>query len=176
MRRSSDGVNVYRYNEIHDLRVPPRTCTGDVLTVERMGDAGGVSGRYGDLLCKIQVIDEAPRAKNVRAQAAQPGESPQPPPRPDIKASGETRIVSISIAEAVLGGRIEVPTPKGKVRLTVPPGSSSGTRLRLKGRGPGGGDIFVVLRIVVPKVIDAQSRELIARFAELNPDDPRDGE
>ena len=69
MRRSSDGVNVYRYNEIHDLRVPPRTCTGDVLNVERMGDAGGASGRYGDLICKINVIDDAPRARTVNAQA-----------------------------------------------------------------------------------------------------------
>jgi DnaJ-class molecular chaperone len=189
MRRSSDGVNVYRYNEIYDLRVPPRTCTGDVLTVDRMGDSGGSSGRYGDLICKISVVSEAPRAKSVKAKATQgsspspeppPPEPPPPPPppppqsRPDIHASGQTRIISISIAEAVLGGRFEVPTAQGPVRLSIPPGSSSGTRLRLKGRGPSGGDIFVVLRIAVPRELDEESRELIARFAELNPGDPRD--
>jgi curved DNA-binding protein len=74
----------------------------------------------------------------------------------------------------VLGGRIEVPTAKGAVRLSIPPGSSSGTRLRLKSRGPSGGDIFVVLRIAVPRELDEESRELIARFAALNPGDPRD--
>jgi DnaJ-class molecular chaperone len=187
MRRSSDGVNVYRYNEIYDLRVPPRTCTGDVLTVDRMGDSGGSSGRYGDLICKISVVSEAPRAQSVKAKPTQgstpspeapPPEPrpPEPPPqsRPDIHASGQTRIISISIAEAVLGGRIEVPTAKGAVRLSIPPGSSSGTRLRLKSRGPSGGDIFVVLRIAVPRELDEESRELIARFAALNPGDPRD--
>ncbi len=179
MRRSSDGVNVYRYNEIHDLRVPPRTCTGDVLNVERMGDAGGTSGRYGDLICKINVVDDAPRAERVNARATQDGakpkaDAPPPPPRPDIHASGETRIVSISLGEAVLGGRVEIATPRGKVRLSIPPGSSSGTRLRLKGRGASGGDIFVVLRIVVPRDLDEESRELIERFAELNPVDPRE--
>jgi len=191
MRRSSDGVNVYRYNEIHDLRIPPRTCTGDVLKVERMGDAGGVSGRYGDLICKINVEHEAPRARKVNAQAVQPGEAapasgtrPEddvsekregaPASAPDLQASGETRVLSISLSEAVLGGRVEVPTPKGKVHLSVPPGSSSGTRLRLKGRGMRGGDIYVVLRIVVPGSLDEESRALIERFAELNPVDPRE--
>jgi DnaJ-class molecular chaperone len=168
MRRSSDGVNVYRYNEIHDLRVPPRTCTGDVLTVERMGDAGGTSGRYGDLICKIQVIDDPAPSKDPQPRAPA-AEAP-----PDLSASGTTQIIEISIPEAVLGGRVEVPTPKGAVRLTVPPGSSSGTRLRLKGRGPNGGDIFVVLRIVVPRTLDEESRALMERFAALNPSDPRD--
>ena len=182
MRRSSDGVNVYRYNEIHDVRVPPRTCTGDILTLDRMGDSGGASGRYGDLICKIIVVDDAPRVRKVGARASQGTQAPGPdapgpeasPPRPNIHASGETRIISISLAEAVLGGRVEVATPKGKVRLKIAPGSSSGTRLRLKGRGPGGSDIFVVLRIVVPRNLDEESRSLIERFAALNPSDPRD--
>ena len=63
--------------------------------------------------------------------------------------------------------------------LTIPPGSSSGLKLRLKGQGipatggKPGGDLFVVLKIVVPKHIDAASRRLIEEFAERNPQNPR---
>ena len=79
----------------------------------------------------------------------------------------------ISIGEAILGSRIEVDTPGGRVRLTVPAGSSSGTRLRLRGKGEGGADLFVELRIVVPRDLDEDGRELIASFMELYPYDPR---
>ena len=78
------------------------------------------------------------------------------------------------MVEALLGGRVEVTTPGGRVRLSLPPGTSSGTRLRLRGRGAGGADVYVRVRIVVPKSLDAESRSLIERFAELNPDSPRD--
>ena len=65
--------------------------------------------------------------------------------------------------------------------LTIPPGSSSGLKLRLKGQGipatagKPGGDLFVVLKIVVPKNIDAASRRLIEEFSERNPQNPRAG-
>jgi len=72
-----------------------------------------------------------------------------------------------------LGGRVELMTPQGKVRLTVPPGTSSGARLRLKGKAASGGDLYVLLRIVVPHSLDEESRALIEQFALLNPDDPR---
>ncbi len=102
--------------------------------------------------------------------------APPPNPTPDSRASADTRIVPVSFVEAVLGGRIEVPTGKGKVRIMVPPGSSSGTRLRLRGRGHNGGDLYVVLKIIVPRDLDEESRGLIQRFAELNPMDPRGDE
>jgi DnaJ-class molecular chaperone len=64
---------------------------------------------------------------------------------------------------------------EGKVlRVTIPPLSSGGRRLRLRGKGPGGSDVFFELRIVIPSEIDAESRDLIERFAELNPGDPRE--
>jgi curved DNA-binding protein len=82
--------------------------------------------------------------------------------------------VNIGIPEAVLGGRVQVQTPGGTVRITIPPGTDSGTRLRLRGKGkpgPGGepADLYVELRIVVPKQLDPESRGLIERFGELNP-------
>jgi DnaJ-class molecular chaperone len=63
--------------------------------------------------------------------------------------------------------------------LTIPAGSSSGQRLRIKGQGipatgeKAQGDLFVVLKIVVPKASDATSRRLIEEFSERNPQDPR---
>jgi curved DNA-binding protein len=166
MRRSSDGVNAYPYKEMVDLKVPPRTCSGDVLTVPRMGDMDPVSGRYGDLKCRINV-----QAAEATEESTPP---PQPPPRaPETEALAETRTVPVSFVEAILGSRIEIETSKGTVRIGIPPGSSSGTRLRLRGRGESGGDLFVVLKIMVPRDLDEESRTLIQRFAELNPVDPR---
>jgi DnaJ-class molecular chaperone len=87
--------------------------------------------------------------------------------------------VPISIAEAVLGAKVDVPTIEGTITLTIPPGASSGQRLRLRGRGlptPGGGergDQFIELKVVVPRQVDDKSKELIQEFAQRNPQDPR---
>jgi curved DNA-binding protein len=87
--------------------------------------------------------------------------------------------VPISIREAILGAKVDVPTIDGTITLTIPPGSSSGQRLRLRGRGlptPGGGergDQYVELKVVVPRQIDEKSKELIEEFDKRNPQDPR---
>ena len=83
-----------------------------------------------------------------------------------------TDSVRVSLVEAVLGGRVRVDTPKGSVSVTIPPGTSSGKTLRLKGKGADGGDWFVRIEIGVPKTVDVESRSLIERFGELNPLDP----
>ena len=83
--------------------------------------------------------------------------------------------------EAVLGAKIEVPSLEGMRSVTIPPGSSSGQKLRLKGQGvPGSGgrpdgDLFVLLKIVVPRTVDDVSRRLIQEFAERNKQLPRAG-
>jgi DnaJ-class molecular chaperone len=82
--------------------------------------------------------------------------------------------VPISISEAVLGAKIDVPTLEGgTASVNVPPGASSGAKLRLKGLGISGGDLFAVLKIIVPKKIDDRSRKLMEEFAKLNPQSPR---
>jgi len=89
--------------------------------------------------------------------------------------------VPISLGEAVLGARIDVPSLDGMKSLTIPPGASSGQKLRLKGQGiPASGhhpdgDLFVVLRVVVPKNIDETSKRLIQDFADRNKQSPRAG-
>lgn len=75
-----------------------------------------------------------------------------------------------------------MPTLAGKTTVTIPPGSSGGQKLRLRGKGVKSGkaakvgDMFLKLKIVLPKELDEQSRELLEEFARLNQqDDIRDG-
>jgi curved DNA-binding protein len=83
--------------------------------------------------------------------------------------------VPLSLPEAVLGTKVDVPTLDGtKLTVKVPPGASSGTRLRLRGKGIKGGDQFIEIKVVVPAAKDERSRELIEEFARLNPQSPRD--
>ncbi len=129
-----------------------------------------------------------PGASSRDAEAPRP--DPTPPREPDVAPPREakaeepasrvtpdstgTASVDVSIAEAILGGRIPLDTPQGRVRISIPPGTSSGTKMRLKGKGDGGVDLFVVIRIVVPSGLDEESRRLIEEFARLNPGLPRE--
>jgi DnaJ-class molecular chaperone len=84
--------------------------------------------------------------------------------------------VPISVAEAVLGSKVEVPTMDGaRLDVKVPPGTSSGAKLRLRGKGVSGGDQYLVFKIVVNSgPVDDKSRELIEEFAKLNPKNARE--
>ena len=85
--------------------------------------------------------------------------------------------VPITFDEAVLGAKIEVPTVKGPVSMAVPPGASSGQRLRLKGkgikRGSVEGDQMVRLKIVLPDKIDSNMRKLAESWRNVSDFDPR---
>jgi len=85
--------------------------------------------------------------------------------------------VPLSLSEAVLGGKVEVPTVGGeRLDVKVPPGTSGGARLRLRGKGVAGGDQYLVFKVMVPPgAVDEKSRELIEEFARLNPQSPRAG-
>jgi molecular chaperone DnaJ len=99
------------------------------------------------------------------------------PPPPVVVEEGPL-IVPISVVEALLGGRIDIETPQGKVMLNLPGCTSGGARFRLRGKGVEGPDgratdLTVQLRVVVPPVLDPESEELVRRFADLNPYNPR---
>jgi curved DNA-binding protein len=86
--------------------------------------------------------------------------------------------VPVTLAEAALGAKVDVPTPKGVITLTVPPGSSSGRRLRVKGHGVTvnkgeNGDLFAELRIVLPKQLDDAALEQIRDLDRQYPLQPR---
>jgi DnaJ-class molecular chaperone len=98
-------------------------------------------------------------------------------PHPYFRRDGNDLLldVPISLPEAVLGGKVEVPTLDGaRLEVKVPPGTSSGAKLRLRGKGIAGGDQYLVFKVVVPPgAVDAESRELVEEFAARNPQSPR---
>src|SRR5262249_41546956 len=85
--------------------------------------------------------------------------------------------VPISVYEALLGTKVEVPTLDGPVTLTIPPGTSSHAKLRIKGRGVERagekGDQLCVVKIVVPKNLDDEDKTLVERLANKHPIDAR---
>jgi DnaJ-class molecular chaperone len=79
--------------------------------------------------------------------------------------------VPISLQEAVFGTKIEIPTPKGSVTLTVPAGASSGMKLRIKKCGVGEtGDLFAILQIVLPKKWSDADKALLEKL-QTKPDE-----
>ncbi|HMC63917.1 MAG TPA: J domain-containing protein [Gemmataceae bacterium] len=99
-------------------------------------------------------------------------------PHPFFRREGKNVIleVPVSLSEAVLGTKVDVPTLDGtRLTVKVPPGTSSGSRLRLRGKGIAGGDQYIEIKVVVPAPKDDRSRELIEEFARLNPQNPRSG-
>jgi molecular chaperone DnaJ len=87
--------------------------------------------------------------------------------------------VPVTIAEAIRGAKIEVPTLDGRATVTVPPGTDSGQKLRLRGKGiphPAGGaagDLYVVIQVRVPKHPDADALAAVDALAKAGPEDPR---
>jgi DnaJ-class molecular chaperone len=103
---------------------------------------------------------------------------PEPEPEPSVRVpayfrrDGKDLIleVPLTLSEAVLGTKVDVPTIEGKrLSVTIRPGTSSGTRLRLRGKGIAGGDQYLEIKVVVPAPADSRSRELIEEFARRTP-------
>jgi len=102
-------------------------------------------------------------------------------PHPYFRREGNDIYVDvpISIVEAALGAKIDVPTVDGMTSVTVPPGTGGSRRLRLRGKGVPAtghktrGDQYVVVKVVPPKQVSQRGRELLEQFAEADPDDPR---
>jgi curved DNA-binding protein len=98
-------------------------------------------------------------------------------PHPFFRREGKNVVleVPLSVSEAILGTKVDVPTLDGtRLTVTIPAGTSSGARLRLRGKGIAGGDQFIETKIVVPHAVD-RGKELIEEFAKLNPQNPRAG-
>jgi molecular chaperone DnaJ len=97
-------------------------------------------------------------------------------PHPEFERKGDDIFVTVpvSVSEAGLGGHVQAPTIDGPVELKLPPGTSSGHKLRLKGKGVyrrdgDRGDQYVTISVVLPKHLDSKSKELLKEFAERNP-------
>ncbi|WP_417749804.1 DnaJ C-terminal domain-containing protein [Rosistilla oblonga] len=139
------------------VTIPAGVETGSKIRLRGQGQASPNGGPAGDLILQLNVT-----------------------PHPYFQRRGKHLDLKLplSIGEAVLGAKVDVPTPGGTISLTIPPGSSDGKRLRIKGQGvrdPKGdaGDLYVEVRLQLPTEIDEQSEELIRKFEERNPLQPR---
>lgn len=144
--------------ETIDVAIPAGIVSGKTLRLKGKGAPGGGKAAAGDALIEIEVLPDE--------RFTQDGD--------DL-----TLEVPISLTEAILGERIRVPTPTGEVTMTVPPGSNSGTRLRLKEngaprRGGGRGDQFVRLKVVLPKQIDPELKNFVSNWNAGKAFNPRE--
>jgi DnaJ-class molecular chaperone len=139
------------------VTIPPGTRDGQVLRLKGKGRPGYNGGEPGDALIEIEV---------------------RPHPLFNRKDDDIHLEMPISLAEAVLGGKVRAPTVSGAVMLTVPKGANTGTVLRLKGKGVpkangGHGDQFVTLKVMLPDKPDAELEEFVDRWSKAKNYDPR---
>lgn len=138
-----------------DVAIPPGVRDTQVLRLKGQGDPGIGGGPNGDALIEIRVA-----------------------PHPFYRREGDDIHVDlpVTLSEAVLGGRVTVPTPSGAVNMTIPPHSNTGTTLRLRGKGVGGrGDMLVSLKVALPKESDAELETFLKEWSTKHPYDPRAG-
>lgn len=141
-----------------DVKIPAGLVDGQVLRLKGKGAPGTGEGGPGDALIEVEV---------------------RPDPRFTREGDDISLEVLISLSEAVLGGRIRVPTPAGDVTMTVPKGSNTGTTLRLKGkgaprRGGGQGDELVRLKVVLPRPPDPELEAFVANWEKGKAYNPRE--
>jgi curved DNA-binding protein len=133
------------------VNIPKGVTEGQQLRLSGQGQPGMGEGGAGDLYLEIRF---------------------RPDPRYRIEGKDVYEDVPIAPWEAALGAKIAVPTPSGTVEVTVPPGSQSGRKLRLKGRGLPAkppGDLYLILNVVLPPANTEKARELYEQMArELN--------
>lgn len=142
-----------------NVTIPPGFRDGQILRLQGQGESGTGGGPPGDALIEVQV---KPHLYFHRENS-------------DIRVE-----VPVTLSEAVLGAKINVPTVSGSVAMTVPKGSDTGTVLRLRGKGvPSAnghrGDQYVTLKIVLGDKPDAVLEEFVRRWQPKHPHNPRLG-
>jgi curved DNA-binding protein len=137
------------------VKIPAGIEDGKRIRLSGQGDPGP-NGEAGDLYIQVK-IDDHPYFRR--------------------KGNDLEVKVPVTLAEAALGAKVEVPTPKGDIVLTIPKGTSSGKRIRVKGHGVatnnGVGDLFAEVQIVLPEKIDADLEAALKKSDEKHPQKPR---
>jgi molecular chaperone DnaJ len=142
-----------------DLDLPAGVASGSRVRVPGKGNAGRFGGPAGDLYVVVGVGEHA-----------------------FFKRIGDNIhcTIPLTVPEAALGTKIEVPTIDGRAMVRIPPGTQPGQTFRMRGRGapsllnPGlRGDQYVEVKVVVPRVADERSKQILRELAKLNPEDPR---
>jgi len=153
------GEGVVSRTEAVDFRIKAGTRDGQRIRLQGKGNAGINGGAPGDLFLIVRT--------GTHPVFTRAGD--------DIQIT-----VPVTIAEASLGAKVDVPTIDGRAQLKIPPGTQSGQKLRMRERGvenaqrPGQrGDQIVTIEVVVPTLNDERSREIMRELAKLNNQDPR---
>jgi molecular chaperone DnaJ len=141
------------------VRIPAGVANGDRVRVQGKGNAGMRGGQPGDLFITVHVA-----------------------PHSLFRRDGDDlhMVVPLAVHEAALGARVDIPTPQGNARLRVPPGTQSGQRFRLRERGVASardgrrGDLVIEVRVVLPRLLDERSKELLREFGRINNENVRE--
>ncbi|MBI4611845.1 MAG: DnaJ domain-containing protein [Candidatus Rokubacteria bacterium] len=140
------------------VTIPPGVDTGAQLRIPAEGHSGPFGGPRGDLVVITRVT---PHAFFVR------------------KGDNLHCEIPVALTEAVLGARIQVPTLEGSAVLVLPPGTQSGQVFRLRGKGlprldgERRGDLYVTVKVLIPRGLDARTEEIFRQLERLLPDNPR---
>jgi curved DNA-binding protein len=139
------------------LKIPVGIEDGKKIRLRGQGEPGTGEGPSGDILVTVHVS-----------------------PHPFFRRTGKRLDVRVpvSLAEAVQGAKIDVPTPQGTIALSIPPGTSSGKRLRIKGHGvrppnQTPGDLFAEIQILLPDGLTDEERQQLAEISSRHPQHPR---
>jgi len=155
-------IPIYEQGQVRPLKkslkvtIPAGVADGERIRVKGQGAPGAGSAPAGDLYLHIRLV-----------------------PHPLFDVEGHNLLVTVPIApwEAALGARVTVPILDGRINLTIAPGSQTGQKLRVKGKGlvskAGPGDLYAVLKVVMPDKVTAEVRQLWEALAQQAAFDPR---
>jgi molecular chaperone DnaJ len=153
------GEGTVSRSETVEFRIKAGTRDGQRIRLQGRGNAGVNGGPAGDLFLIVRT--------GTHPVFSRAGD--------DIQIT-----VPVTVAEASLGAKVDVPTIDGRAQLKIPPGTQSGQKLRMRERGVESaqnagqrGDQIVTVSVVVPHLQDERSREIMRELGRLNPDDPR---
>ena len=158
MCKTCNGAGRVRRTETIDVRIPAGVASGSRVRVPGKGNAGTMGAPPGDLYLRVEVK-----------------------PHPFFERRGNDLYVKVpvTVSEATIGAKIEVPTIDGRSIVRIPPGTNSGSTLRLREKGvPSArngtrGDEYVEIQVVVPKPTDERVRNLMKELERVEPGDPR---
>ncbi len=140
----------------YEVKIPKGILSGQKIRLSGQGSEGRGGGPKGDLYLKVEIE-----------------------PHPMYKLTERDISVDLPLTawEAALGAEVQIPTPAGPVSLKVPPGSQTGQKLRLRGRGmpsaKGAGNLYAVINIMVPKKLSAREKELFEELQKASDFNPR---
>jgi molecular chaperone DnaJ len=158
MCKTCGGEGRVRRTETIDVRIPAGVASGARMRVPGKGNSGTMGAPAGDLYLRVEVK-----------------------PHEFFERRGNDLYVKVpvTVSEATLGAKIEVPTIDGRSLVRIPPGTNSGSMLRLREKGvPNArdgsrGDQYVEIQVVVPKPTDERVRNLMKELEQVEPADPR---